>query len=273
MGMRLRGLLVMVLCVSALAAGSARAADSGPPADGPDLSTMVLEPADFASGGASSGGRWFTSGSVPGYLVQSGCAQVWPTKLLISPSVMLAQTDAVVAAADIANARTLLSTPAGRAAFVKTLNLPGAGGKHVKVVVGLPHKLSVGDEGFQFPITYVTGKKRQSAMAEFVRVDRVEGFLLALQNAYGKPFPAPVGTAQAVTVATRMRAGLAVAAVAAPAISGSPQQGQTLSADHGHWTGGPSAFSYQWSRCDAAGANCTAIAGATQPSYVPSSAD
>ena len=36
----------------------------------------------------------------------------------------------------------------------------------------------------------------------------------------------------------------------------------------GTWTGGkPVVFSYQWKRCDAAGANCVAIAGATAESY------
>ncbi len=271
--MRLRGLLSVALCALAAAAGSALAAAPGPAADGPDLSKMVLVRGDFTSGGASSGGRWLTSGAVPTYVVQSGHATVGSTRLAISLSILLSQADAVAAAADIANTRKLLSTPAGRALFVKTLKLPGAGGKHVQVIVGSPHKLAAGDEGFQFAITYVTAGRHQSASAEFIRVDRVEGFLLALQDAYGKPFPTPVGTAQALTVATRMRAGLAVAAVAPPTVTGSPQRGQTLSADHGRWSGGPSAFGYQWNRCDAVGANCAAIAGATQASYVPGDDD
>jgi hypothetical protein len=57
--------------------------------------------------------------------------------------------------------------------------------------------------------------------------------------------------------------------VVPPAIMGTPQLGQTLTADRGRWAGGPSAFTYQWNHCDAAGA----IAGAVAPTYVPGTAD
>ena len=49
-----------------------------------------------------------------------------------------------------------------------------------------------------------------------------------------------------------------------PAVTGTPRDGQTLTADHGTWTGtGPIDFTYQWQRCDAAGTNCADITGAT----------
>ena len=42
----------------------------------------------------------------------------------------------------------------------------------------------------------------------------------------------------------------------------------------GAWEGGePITFTYQWRQCDAAGADCTAISGATRESYRPVSAD
>jgi hypothetical protein len=50
--------------------------------------------------------------------------------------------------------------------------------------------------------------------------------------------------------------------------------GQLLAAVPGDWEGGkPLKFSYTWTRCDAAGANCTAITGATAESYRPVAAD
>ena len=50
----------------------------------------------------------------------------------------------------------------------------------------------------------------------------------------------------------------------APTISGVAQVGQTLTASSGAWSGtAPISYSYQWLRCDATGANCTDIAGAT----------
>jgi Ig domain of plant-specific actin-binding protein len=59
-----------------------------------------------------------------------------------------------------------------------------------------------------------------------------------------------------------------------PAISGTPQQNQTLSATTGTWNGAkPQAYSFQWRRCDAVGGNCADIAGATASTYAPSADD
>jgi GH25 family lysozyme M1 (1,4-beta-N-acetylmuramidase) len=61
---------------------------------------------------------------------------------------------------------------------------------------------------------------------------------------------------------------------APPTIAGAPEAGQLLAAVPGAWEGGkPLKFSYKWTRCDAAGANCTAISGAAAESYRPVSAD
>ena len=54
----------------------------------------------------------------------------------------------------------------------------------------------------------------------------------------------------------------------APALSGTAQDGSTLTLDDGTWTGtDPLAFDVVWQRCDAAGANCVAIPGETGTSY------
>jgi glucose/arabinose dehydrogenase len=59
-----------------------------------------------------------------------------------------------------------------------------------------------------------------------------------------------------------------------PSISGTAQQGQTLSVTAGSWTGTqPITLSEQWRRCDSSGANCTDISGATGASYALGSAD
>ncbi len=59
-----------------------------------------------------------------------------------------------------------------------------------------------------------------------------------------------------------------------PTIVGAPVAGQTLAAVPGTWEGGkPLTFTYQWRSCDAAGANCTAITGATGESYRPVTTD
>ena len=59
-----------------------------------------------------------------------------------------------------------------------------------------------------------------------------------------------------------------------PTISGSPTSGQTLTLNTGTWSGtSPLAYGIVWQRCDAAGANCQAIAGETGSSYTLTPAD
>jgi putative amidase-like protein/WD40 repeat protein len=54
----------------------------------------------------------------------------------------------------------------------------------------------------------------------------------------------------------------------APAISGTSQEGQTLTASTGAWSAsGTLSYDYQWQSCDAGGAECSAITGATASSY------
>jgi hypothetical protein len=58
-----------------------------------------------------------------------------------------------------------------------------------------------------------------------------------------------------------------------PTISGTAQEGQSLTADRGSWSGTePIGYAYQWRRCDGGG-QCTDIAGATGASYTLVSAD
>src|SRR5205807_343991 len=53
-----------------------------------------------------------------------------------------------------------------------------------------------------------------------------------------------------------------------PAISGNPQEGQTLKTTRGSWSSSQTlTYSYQWQRCDTNGNNCTNIATATRPYY------
>jgi hypothetical protein len=60
----------------------------------------------------------------------------------------------------------------------------------------------------------------------------------------------------------------------APAVVGVPMDGELLAAKDGEWTGeDPTAFSYQWQSCDAAGANCANVNGATAKIYRVATAD
>jgi hypothetical protein len=58
-----------------------------------------------------------------------------------------------------------------------------------------------------------------------------------------------------------------------PTVSGTPRPGDELTAANGTWTGGATTFTYQWQRCDASGAGCVDVAGATGKTYGVRAAD
>ena len=61
--------------------------------------------------------------------------------------------------------------------------------------------------------------------------------------------------------------------VSSPTVSGTTVAGQTLTEDHGSWSNTPTGYSYVWERCDTAGNNCVAIAGATAQTDTLTTAD
>jgi hypothetical protein len=68
----------------------------------------------------------------------------------------------------------------------------------------------------------------------------------------------------------------APANTAAPVLTGPSsvvEVGQTINVSQGTWSGGPTAFAYQWFRCNASGANCAPIPGQTNASYLTVQAD
>jgi hypothetical protein len=76
------------------------------------------------------------------------------------------------------------------------------------------------------------------------------------------------GPVSATTAETAVVGGVATANATAPSIAGTPEVGQTLTADPGTWTGtAPIETEVQWVRCDDGG-NCVAIDGAVAATYV-----
>jgi hypothetical protein len=55
--------------------------------------------------------------------------------------------------------------------------------------------------------------------------------------------------------------------VEAPQISGTPRVGQTLTGSNGTWENSPTAFQYQWLRCETSGRDCRNVLGAVQRTY------
>jgi len=107
------------------------------------------------------------------------------------------------------------------------------------------------------------------------------GFALKLSVTFGNPngnttvsapLSAPVGGSAPVPEPAPESAPVPVD-IAPPVVSGAPEAGQMLSASSGTWSNSPTAYAYQWSRCDTAGASCTPLAGGTGLSYALGSGD
>jgi alpha-tubulin suppressor-like RCC1 family protein len=82
------------------------------------------------------------------------------------------------------------------------------------------------------------------------------------------------GSASAGSAASAVVSARAPSNTAAPAITGTAQDGQTLTAGTGTWTGTPTiSYSYQWQRCNTSGAECASIAGATGETYTLGNSD
>jgi hypothetical protein len=80
------------------------------------------------------------------------------------------------------------------------------------------------------------------------------------------------------TTATSAQTAVVVASgkptnTAEPTISGTPQEGSTLTGTNGTWINGPTKFDYAWLRCDTKGGSCASINGANKDTYVLGSAD
>jgi Ig domain of plant-specific actin-binding protein len=76
-----------------------------------------------------------------------------------------------------------------------------------------------------------------------------------------------------LAMATNAYAWLPPTNISPPTITGTAQQGQTLTEHHGEWNNIPTAYSYQWLRCNSSGTSCGAIGGATNQTYAPVAED
>lgn len=81
------------------------------------------------------------------------------------------------------------------------------------------------------------------------------------------------GSSVAESAQTSLVVSLAPTEVIPPTIVGTAVVGSTLTTSTGTWLGAPTRYSYQWTRCNASGGVCSAIAGATTATYVPGIAD
>ncbi|HZT15161.1 MAG TPA: hypothetical protein VFA19_04370 [Gaiellaceae bacterium] len=260
---------LVAACVALLAAASATAA---PPAGTPDVSAMTLQAEDFP-GGASAAGR-ASAGTGPlvgGYERQISLSRAYgASHYRVIDSVAFLTTDAKVGAQFYALLGHEYSSKAGRQKLVKEfLKDTKVSAKSVSLVK--PRALGVSDSSMEMGFLVKTKATKVNVSVSLLRLDRVVLVDIAIGN--GTAVSRQDGIALTKLGAAHIAAALVPIDVSRPTITGTPAQGQTLTAAPGGWGDTPSSYAYQWQRCDASGGSCADVAGATGTSYAVTSAD
>ena len=280
---RIGFMLAALVALAAVVAGTIGSATAGAvTAPAPSISSLVLATADLRPGAVVSTQRATTVEGMPFYLrsFKPG-ARVGSATLLGVVSLVVLHPDASTAAADLSSVEGAAQTAAGRMelanawalAFVKGANTRARGTVKLVVkrsVVGKP--IALGPEAIRLPLTLTTNHGTLRLALGFVQTDRALG-IVELLGWFGKTLPASDVARATAAERKRLADAFTVRNSAPPVVSGSAVQGQVLSLDEGTWTGAPSTFQYAWSRCDAAGATCTPIDGATGRTYTVAPAD
>jgi hypothetical protein len=176
---------------------------------------------------------------------------------------------ASTAASDVSGAEKAFRSQAGRKAFIAAV-AKGAKVKLKAVALGQPHKVAGFDQGFEVATSVALKGGRVYENLIIVRLDRV---LVQMLEAGRRPIGAGTTAKYASAIAGHIGTELAPITVSPPTVTGTAQQGQTLTATPGAWTAPDATFAYRWQRCDAAGANCADVAGATTSTYAVTTAD
>ena len=116
--------------------------------------------------------------------------------------------------------------------------------------------------------TAITGATKKTYKLEAEDVGHALAVSETVENAVGRSAAATSATTVAVPVPPPAPEGIAL-----PTVTGLAQQGQTVTAHAGTWTGEPTSYSYAWRRCSPVGTECKAISGATKQTYQLTSAD
>jgi len=269
----------VVLISSMVAAGASGEALMSAPL--PSLSSLVLAPSDFRSGGATaSQATRSVSGLTVFMRVFKSGGKLSSAPLTVA-SLAMVESGPEAAANDYAELSREAQSTAGRKAlardlvgeFVKAFTSKARGNVKLTVkqtIVGAP--VSLGEQSLRLPMTMITNFGTIRIAFAVGQVDRVISFIVLMAELNRPVSGADAAAAMSLTK-QHVTAAFTVASTAPPTILGSATAGQTLTLDEGTWTGAPSLFDYAWSRCNATGAACAPIDGAIGRTYVPTAAD
>ena len=255
-----------VAALSALA-GTARAAV---PAGTPDPSAIVLRAADFPGGAKEVSAK---SVAARGNLVAGFVTSIvfntayGKSHYRFAVSTASVEKSAALATKDYGVTAHLLSSKQGQQAFLKGFSSLAPG----KVTFSKPRGLGLPDSSMELAGVAKTKKLRTNFSLQIFRLDRI----VVVDILVGEGGPPALTDAKMLTsiVAAKAKAQLVPSALTAPTVTGTAQQGQTLTASPGTWSNTPTSYAYQWQSCDGTGANCADIAGATASTYAVQTTD
>jgi hypothetical protein len=121
----------------------------------------------------------------------------------------------------------------------------------------------------------ITGARTQTYSLSTADAGATARVIVTATNRNGSAAATSAATGVISTATTGSpSAGTSPSNTSPPTISGTAQQGQTLTASTGSWSGTtPISYAYQWQRCDSAGASCVPVVGASGSSYLLAAAD
>jgi hypothetical protein len=263
--MKVLSQIAVAAAASVVVVASASAASSQPSVAG-----MTLVPADVPGAKIVSQGSVAKGGYLAAYQRTLKLSTPYGRSLIVEvrSQGMLAQTKTQVGT-DLAVVQRILKSKAGRAGFIAGV----ASAAHVTAAAvklsALRHP-SIGDGTVEQPLSVQLKTIKVYESLLYMRLDRA---LVELVVVGGRPI-SQVDSANLTRILQgHVTKQLTPLDVTPPAITGTVDIGQTLTVTPGTWSNNDVTLTYQWQRCDATGANCVAVPGATTATYVVSSDD
>jgi hypothetical protein len=184
--------------------------------------------------------------------------------IFISSEVALAAA-AKTPIADMVNFRKFLRSTQGRQFLANSLSAElGTAVAKKNVTIGKLRTPPIGDEAVLVSLAVRTKEGRFYVGISWFRVDRTLSTLVVV----GLRPAGPVSvTKLGAMIVAHVGQQFTPVSTLPPTITGTPVQGQTLTTSTGTFSMTPT-YTYAWQRCDAAGAACADIVGATAPTYV-----
>jgi hypothetical protein len=243
---------------------------AGATAASPDVAAMNLQASDVPGAKVANQRAVTEKGYLAAYLRSFTFAKPNGSAALVSiQSETKLAASLSTAKADVVSVDKLFRSKAGRKAFIATL-AKQLNVKASAVMVGKLRKVPGYDQSLELPTSVAVKGVRVYENLNFLSLDRVA--VLIVETGL-RPIGAAVTAKYASAIAGHIGTQLVPVGVTPPTVTGTAQQGQTLTATPGTWSAADATLGYQWQRCDAAGANCAAVPGATTSTYAVTAAD